>query len=121
MEQLAREKGTYDVHVSDEHGMGDHDLESLGRNTRGEEDGEGSDGDAPRHLTQVRSLPVSATRRNGCAGVPTRNRTKYCPVPVYAPDVSGMANADASAAAAPGEVVVSAARRRRDAASLPEM
>jgi hypothetical protein len=53
-------------------------------------------------LTQVRSLPVSATSRNGCAGVPTRKRTKYWPVPVYAPEESGIAKADA----------VSAARRR---------
>lgn len=35
LEQLAREKGMVDLHVSDEHGMGDHVLESPGRNTRG--------------------------------------------------------------------------------------
>lgn len=99
--------------------MGAHDLESAGRNTRGEADGDAAGEDAPRHFTQVRSLPVSATSTKGCAGVPTRNRTKYCPVPVYAPDVSGIANADASG---PGAVDVSAARRRRDAdASLVEM
>jgi hypothetical protein len=39
---------------------------------------------SPRHLTQVRSLPVSATSRNCCAGVPTWTRAKNCPVPLYA-------------------------------------
>lgn len=73
-------------------------------------------------MTQVRSLPVSAMRTNGCAGVPTRNRTKYCPVPVYAPDDSGIANADAATAPADDiDEVSSARRRRRDAASLAEM
>jgi hypothetical protein len=94
--------------------MGDHDLESAGRNTRGGEDDPAGavddEGDAPRHLTQVRSLPVSATSTKGCAGVPTRSRTKYCPVPVYAPDVSGIANADDSGDVEV-EVSVSAARR----------
>jgi hypothetical protein len=71
---LAREKGTSNLHVSDEHGMGAHDLEVFGRNTR-------PGGEEPAHLTQVRSLPVSATSVNSCAGVPTRSFTKYCPVP----------------------------------------
>ena len=51
---------------------------------------------------------MSATRTKGWAGVPTRSRTKYCPVPVYAPDVSGIANADDS-----GEVVASISVARR--------
>jgi hypothetical protein len=96
--------------------MGAHDLESAGRNTRGGDDdpeagaGDGEDESAcsPRHLTQVRSLPVSATSTKGCAGVPTRSRTKYCPVPVYAPDVSGIANADDDSGE---DAAVSAARR----------
>src|SRR4051812_3229656 len=97
--------------------MGDHDLESAGRNTRGDDPagaGAGAtddEGDAPRHLTQVRSLPVSATSTKGCAGVPTRSRTKYCPVPEYAPDPSGIANADDSGDVASGPGAVSAARR----------
>jgi hypothetical protein len=98
--------------------MGAHDLDPAGRNTRGGNDDPAGDGEGagdsawPRHLTQVRSLPVSATSTKGCAGVPTRSRTKYCPVPVYAPDVSGIANADdASGDDAAASGPVSAARR----------
>jgi len=42
--------------------------------------GSASGGDlaAPRHLIQVRSLPVSATSMNGCAGVRTRRPKGGC-------------------------------------------
>jgi len=96
--QFAREKGTSNLHVSDEHGMGAHDLESAGRNTRPR--GVAPPAPAPWHLTQVRSLPVSATSANSCAGVPTRSLTKYCPVPAYAPDDTGKETADAPTSAA---------------------
>jgi len=70
--------------VSEEHAMGAHDLDAEVRNTRAGGGCCGPDAvdPAPWHLTQVRSLPVSATSTNGCAGVPTRKRTKYWPVPV---------------------------------------
>lgn len=41
------------------------------------------------HLTQTRSLPVSATRRRLCGGVPRRRSTKYWPEPKDAPEMMG--------------------------------
>jgi hypothetical protein len=109
---LAREKGTSNLHVLDEQGMDTHDLEFLVQNTR---PGVQVVAPAPWHLTQVRSLPVSATSVNSCAGVPTRNFTKYCPVPAYAPDDTGKEAADAPTSAADRRLP-----SRRDA-SLAEM
>jgi hypothetical protein len=90
-EHLAREKGTSNLHVCDEHWTGSHVLESAVRKPESPP--------GPRHLTQVRSLPVSATSRNCCAGVPTWTRAKNCPVPLYAPDDSGMLTAVVGATA----------------------
>ena len=41
------------------------------------------------HLTQRRSLPVSATRRRRWGGEPRRRSAKYWPEPVAAPEVRG--------------------------------
>lgn len=43
----------------------------------------------PEHLTQIRSLPVSATRRRRWGGEPRRREAKYWPEPVGAPEVRG--------------------------------
>lgn len=42
---------------------------------------------------QTRSLPVSATRRRRCGGVPRCKSTKYWPAPDDAPDTTGAESA----------------------------
>lgn len=41
------------------------------------------------HFSQVRSLPVSATRRRFCGGVPMEIAAKYWPEPMAAPEIRG--------------------------------
>ena len=40
-------------------------------------------------VTQIRAVPVSATRRKGWGGVPRESETKYWPAPKEAPEVRG--------------------------------